>query len=87
MVEFAVYGACDLQSIETVLCTPCSSTIKECKWTTRNQNGPRLCGNSFIYAAVAMLSAMPDFVSDNESLLIKTRPSGQKIDILRAQRW
>lgn len=50
------------------------------------QNKPRFCCKSLIYAAAATLPATPDFVHDEEFLVIKTRLSGLEIDVSPTRR-
>lgn len=86
VLEFAVFQVCNVRSIETVLCASCSSNTRDCERTDIFCNGPRFLGKCLLYVAVAMRLAMPDCVPDNGGPSIKTRPRGQKVNVLRALR-
>lgn len=63
MLEFVACGACAARSIEAVLCAPCLLSMSECELTAITRNGTRLRVIDLLYAAFAMLPAMPEFCS------------------------
>lgn len=46
--------------------------------TAKMRYGPKLFGNNYFQAAVAMLSAMLDLITDKGNLSINTSSNGQK---------
>lgn len=50
------------------------------------QNWPRILKNSLPYAAVVMLSVIPDFTPDNGRLSLETRPPGWEVGVLQTTR-
>lgn len=66
--EVAMCGAWVVRSIETVLRTPYSSKTRECKLTEIMQNQPNHCFVNLLYAPVAILSALSDFVFSKGSV-------------------
>lgn len=81
--EYKVCGACDAWSIKTVLCTSCTSITREFRVTAIMKIGSEILDYSLFYAAVAMLSAMPDFVPDNMGLSMKARSPEHKVGVSR----
>lgn len=84
--EVTMYEACVVRSVEEVLYRPYLSMKRERKLLAITQNEPSPRGIDLFYAAVAILSAVPDFVLDKGDLSMKTRLPGRKIGVPR-RKW